>query len=275
MSNKEFKLNTSDRKKLYGRAWVPHNPIATVCMIHGWGEHIGRYDHVARHLNQSGIAVYGIDLRGHGRSPGKRGHARCYRLWNDLESLMKHARLQHLDVPLFLYGHSWGGNIVGNFLLRRNSSEIRGSVLSSPWIKLSFEPSKLQLLLGRWMSRIYPAFTQTNDLDVEFLSRDLSVGKLYLEDPLVHAKISAGLFTEAVTNGQYLLNHAHQLVKPLLIMHGTADQITSHLASKALAQSAQDPTLKLWPDMRHETHNELGKREVLEFVTQWLVKMTF
>ncbi len=273
MTGTDFLLDTLDGKQLYGMSWTPPDPLAVVCLIHGIGEHIGRYQHLAHHFNESGIALYGIDLRGHGHSPGKKGHARSIDLWNDVESLMKYARLQHLDSPLFLYGHSWGGNIVSNFLLRRNSSEIRGAVLSSPWLRLSFEPTKFQLLLGKWMSKVHPSFTQSNNLLPEYLSRDPSVGEAYLNDTLVHTRISAGLFTEAVANGVYALDHAHQLSVPLLIMHGTDDSITSYQASEEFANAAPISTdLKLWPDMRHETHNEYNREEVLDFVSQWMVR---
>ncbi len=247
--------------------------MALVCLIHGLGEHIGRYQQLAHHLNKSGIALYGIDLRGHGHNRGTRGHARCGDVWDDVESLMKHARLSFLDVPLFLYGHSWGGNIVSNFVLRRNSSEIHGIVLSSPWLKLSFEPSNAELKLARFMSKVYPAFTKSNGLEGSFLSRDPTIGEAYQKDPLVHLKISAGLFAEATRNGNYALQYASNITKPLLIFHGTDDQITSYHASEEFAQLASPMShLKLWPDMRHETHNEYGKEEVLEYISQWIVK---
>ena len=187
---------------------------------------------------------------------------------------MKYARLHFLDVPLFLYGHSWGGNIVSNFILRRSSSEIHGAILSSPWLKLSFEPSKAEQLMARLMSKIYPSFTQSNGLDAEFLSRDPAVGVAYQNDPLVHIKISAGLFTEALANGSYALQHAGELCHPVLIFHGTDDSITSFRASQEFARSSM-ANLKLWPDMRHETHNEYGNEEVLDHVSQWIVKTAF
>jgi alpha-beta hydrolase superfamily lysophospholipase len=272
LSAKDFNLHTLDGKILFGKAWVPPDPVATVCLVHGLVEHIGRYQHLAEHFNRSGIAVYGTDQRGHGRSPGIRGHACCQALWDDLESLMKHVRLNHLSTPILLYGHSWGGNIVGNFLLRRNSQEICGAVLSSPWLKLNFEPTTTQLLLARWMSSIYPSLTQVNGLKPEYLSRDLSVGEAYVNDPLVHNKISAGLFNEAVKNGEYVLQHANQLSKPVLIFHGTDDNITALTASRTFANAAPGLiTFKSWPAMRHETHHELEKEQVLDFTAKWII----
>ena len=220
------------------------------------------------------VVSLGIDHRGHGKSPGTRGHARCQNLWEDVESLMKHARLNHLDLPIFLYGHSWGGNIVSNYLLRKNVSEVRGAILSSPWLQLSFEPKKIELVLGRVMEKIYPAFTQSNGLKEDSLSRDPKVGEAYINDPLVHQKISAGLFVDAYNNGLFALEQAHIVSKPVLIFHGTDDPITSWQASEKFAQTAGPlATLKLWPDMRHETHNEIGKEQVLDYLCSWLLKL--
>ena len=272
MSETTFELLTLDKKRLHGRAWDLTNPLAMVCLIHGLGEHSGRYKHLAERFNHSGIGVRAIDLRGHGKSPGKRGHARCQELWDDIECLMKQIRLSYLDCPLFLYGHSWGGNLVSNIILRRNSSEIHGAILSSPWLRLSFEPTKMELLLAGLMTKIFPAFTQSNGLKEEYLSRDLSVGEAYINDPLVHTKVSAGLFHDATNNGIYALNHAPEINSPTLIMHGTDDKITSYHASEEFADASSNIKLKLWPDMRHEPHNEFGQEEVLEFVIQWIIK---
>ena len=270
MVAKDFKLTTSDGKYLHGKSWEPDPVDAVVCLAHGLGEHISRYDHLAHHFCKSGIAVYGTDQRGHGNNPGTRGHAKSHLVWDDLEALMKYARMQHLDVPLFLYGHSWGGNIVANFLLRKSSDEIQGAVLSSPWLKLSFEPSQGQLLLAKLMSRIFPSLTQANGLEPDYLSRDPIIGQDYLKDPLVHNKISAGLFNEAVKNGEYALENASGVSKPILIFHGTDDNITSIEASKTFADASELITFRSWGDMRHETHNELGKEEVLDFTVNWI-----
>jgi len=266
----EFKLKAHDGTELYGRSWVPDNPRVVTCLVHGMGEHIGRYHHLASNFTSKGIAVFGIDQRGHGHNPGTRGHARCQSLWDDLESLMKFVRIRHLETPMFLYGHSWGGNIVSNFLLRRSSKEIAGAILSSPWLRLSFEPGKFQLVLADWMSKIFPSLTQANGLKPEFLSRDPAVGAAYMKDPLVHDKISAGLFSEAVANGNYALRHAVAISKPTLVFHGTDDSITSTAASQEFAGASEQIDFKSWPEMRHESHNELGKELVMEFTIQWI-----
>lgn len=270
MVTEEFQLVSNEGLKLFGRSWVPQETRAVVCLVHGLGEHIGRYEHVAEHFIKLGYALYAYDQRGHGQSKGKRGHADQESLWNDVENIMKKARSEHLEVPMFLYGHSWGGNVVSNYLIRRNVKELTAAILTSPWFELSFKPPSWQIKLGRTMAKIYPAFTQSNRLNADFLSRDLQVGKDYIQDPLVHDQISAGLFLGTLDSGQYALENAQKLTIPTLVLHGTDDNITSFRASERFTQSSEQAQLKLWPDYRHETHNEIGKEEVLTFITDWL-----
>ena len=268
----DIQIIASDGLELMGYSWIPDDePKAVVCLIHGLGEHAGRYNWVAQFFNQNGLAVYAYDQRGHGRSPGKRGHARYEHLLEDIESLLKVARSTHLEAPIFLYGHSWGGNLVSNYILKRPTGELAAAVLTSPWIKLSFEPNGFQLKLGKMMAKFYPSFTQANGLDASHLSRDLEVGKAYSADPLVHNYISVGLFLQVQQAGMHATEHAHLLKLPALVVHGSDDKITSAKASQEFAQRA--PTTiqyHLWPEMRHETHNEIGKDEVVNYTLNWM-----
>ena len=270
MQQEEFQFISHHGLQLFATSWQPEKVKGVVCLIHGLGEHLGRYQHVAHHLTQHGFACYAYDQRGHGKTPGKRGHAQQQPLWIDVENFMKKARADHLEVPMFLYGHSWGGNVVSNYLLRQPVHELTAAILTSPWFQLSFEPPAWQVKLGQMMSTIYPSFTQSNQLKEDFLSRDPQVGKDYREDPLVHDRISAGLFAGTLDSGRYALEHAHTIKIPTLVMHGTDDQITSYQASEAFAASNDLIQLKLWPQYRHETHNEIGKEAVLQFITDWL-----
>ncbi|MGI9543153.1 MAG: lysophospholipase [Cyclobacteriaceae bacterium] len=272
MGPAEMKISASDGNELQGYSWVPKSePKAVVCLIHGLGEHAGRYQWVADFLNQNGLALYSYDQRGHGRSPGKRGHARYESLLEDIESLLMLARVNHLDAPIFLYGHSWGGNLVSNFILQKPTNELTAAVLTSPWLKLSHEPNGFQLKLAKLMAKIFPSFTQSNGLDIADLSRDPEVGKAYKNDPLVHDLISAGLFIEVQKAGIRAIELAGHLKLPTLVVHGSDDQITSSNASLEFSQ-AGNSMIKLhqWPDMRHETHNEIGKEEVLNYTLSWM-----
>ncbi|MDQ3393384.1 MAG: lysophospholipase, partial [Bacteroidota bacterium] len=137
MNNEHLTLLSRDGLEIHARYWVPEKPNAIICIVHGIGEHSGRYNEMALYMCSRGFTVFANDQRGHGKSGGKRGHSPSYSLLlDDVETLMKWARSQYPDLPLYLYGHSWGGNIVANFILKRKTKEVSGSILSSPWLEL-------------------------------------------------------------------------------------------------------------------------------------------
>ncbi len=274
MTHQEFSLLTKDGLNLFAQAWEPdETPRAAVCLIHGLGEHSSRYTHVAEAFNQAGFAMLAFDHRGHGKSPGKRGHIPDYEsLLDDIAAALTVTRERYPEVPVFLYGHSMGGSLVLNYALRRNP-QLAGVICTSPWIKLGFEPPVTQVILARIMNFMMPSFTQANDLDAQGLSRDPEVVKAYQEDPLVHDQASARFFVEFYGAGYWALEHASQLTMPLLLAHGSADKLTSPEASQEFAARAGELcTLKIWDGYYHETHNEPEKDEVIAFYIQWAEK---
>lgn len=272
MENENLKILANDGLLLQGYAWLPKDEAkAVVCLIHGLGEHAARYAFLAQYFNQKDVAVYAYDQRGHGRSPGQRGHAHYEYLLEDIESMLKFVRLLHLESPIILYGHSWGGNLVSNYILKRKSKELTGAVLTSPWLELSFEPPAWQVRLGKILAGVLPALSQSNGLALDHLSRDPEIGKAYAADPMVHDRISIGLFLQIQKAGQWALAEAYRLKTPTLVLHGADDKITSASASRRFASSSPaQVTFRSWPEMRHETHNEIGKEEVMDFILDWI-----
>jgi len=262
---------STDGMPLVGRCWEPTGePRAVVCLVHGLGEHCGRYAHVAAALNDAGYAVLACDQRGHGRSGGKRGFTPSYEaLMNDIGLLLGQAEQRFPGKPRFLYGHSLGGNEVINYALRRRP-DLAGVVSASPGLRTAFKPPALQLATGRLMNRLWPAFTMSNGLELAALSRDPAVIAAYQADPLVHDRLSARLGMGLLESGEWAIAHAAEFPLPLLLMHGTADRLTSHQASQQFAAKAPTCTLKLWEGLYHETHNEPEKGEVIGFVVGWL-----
>jgi alpha-beta hydrolase superfamily lysophospholipase len=271
---KDFELLTKDRLNLKGKYWQPAQTKAAVCIVHGLGDHMMRHAHVASYLCDNHIAVFLYDQRGHGISDGKRGHIPSYdALLDDVEAMLKKAKALHPDVPLFLYGHSMGGNIVANYVLKRNTVNLSGVVISSPWFKLSFTPSAVKVALGNMMSKIYPAFTQPNEINAYQLTHDSAVAKAYIQDTLVHHDISAGLFVAMFKGGEWAIQHASELSLPALIMHGSEDPITSIAATKEFVTNVKEKvTFKIWEGLRHETHNESQRAEVMAYLKDWLLK---
>lgn len=275
MAKITFDLVDANGKNLYACKWITDSdPIAIVALVHGLSDHLGRYEQFADFLNKNGIAVIGMDFQGHGKSSGKRGHVRSYELFlANIENLLIQARLEYNNTPLFLYGHSLGGNIVANYVLRHQSKEITGSIISAPFFELAFKPPTWKIKFAKILNRVWPSLTLSNELDPMELSHDPLVGKAYLEDPLVHGKISAGVFNSAIIQGNWALENAGLLNYPLLIMHGSDDTITSYRASERFAKEAGTlATLKIWEGLRHEIQNENNKEEVMKYMCDWIKK---
>ncbi|MBU0512591.1 MAG: lysophospholipase [Chloroflexi bacterium] len=272
MTHFESTLQASDGLQLYAQGWQPDGgPHGVVCLVHGLGEHSGRYAHLAAALNQAGYALLAFDLRGHGKSQGKRGHTPSYdALMNDIAVFLAEVEKRYPGIPLFLYGHSLGGNLVLNYALRR-SPGLAGVVATAPSLKLAFEPPAIQVALGRGMDKIWPAFVQPNGLEIQALSRDPEVARKYQADPLVHDRISARLFVGFFEAGQWALDHASRFPLPLLLMHGSADRLTSHEASREFAARVGDEaTLEIWDGLYHEIHNEPEQAQVFDTLIVWL-----
>ncbi|MBL6446605.1 lysophospholipase [Fulvivirga sp. 29W222] len=269
----EFK--TSDNLKLWGQVWFPETDAkGIVILIHGFGEHIQRYDHVAKAFNKANYVLAGIDLRGHGKSEGIRGHTPSYNhLLNDLRQFTDIIKDKFSTLPLFIYGHSMGGNVTANFLLRGNEQDFTAAIITSPWLKLRFDPPKIKVAMGRLVRKIYPKYAEHNNLNPNDLSRDTAVGKAYAEDPLVNNKITTEMYFSIVEAGDWALQNATSIQTPVLTMHGTDDPITSPQASEMFARKMTSE-YKVWEGMYHEPHNELGKEEVIDTIVQWVKQHT-
>ncbi len=274
MEISEWNWKSLDGLDMYARGWAPQGqPRAAVMLVHGHGEHVARYDHVAAALAEKDYAILGFDLRGHGKSGGPRGHIPSYdALMDDIASFSRQTEERYPGLPRFLYGHSLGGNLVLNYTLRRKP-DLRGVIATGPWLRLAFDPPASQVTLGRLMNGIAPAFIQHSKLDARGLSHDGGVVTAYVNDPQVHDKISARLFVTIYKSGLWALEHAAEFPLPLLLMHGAADPITSAKASQEFAQKAGDKvTLKIWDGLYHEIHNEPEKAEVFKVMLDWLGK---
>ena len=273
MQHIEFTQQAPDGVQFYFQGWQPEiPPKAVVCLVHGLGEHSGRYAHVAAALNDAGYALLGFDLRGHGKSGGPRGHTPTYdTLMDDIGRLLAEAGQRYPGQPQFLYGHSLGGNLVLNYALRRKPG-LAGVVATSPAIRTATPPPGSQITLAKIMNRIRPAMQMANGLALDGLARDPEVIRAYTNDPLVHNKISVRLALEMLQAGEWALAHAGEFPLPLLLVHGTADILTSAAASEEFAARvpAGRCTLKLWEGFYHETHNEPEKAEVLAYMVNWL-----
>ncbi|MBC8262779.1 MAG: lysophospholipase [Anaerolineales bacterium] len=273
MQHYEFGWQTDDGLQLYAQGWQPETePKGVICLVHGLGEHNGRYAHLAAFLNQAGYALLTFDLRGHGKSEGPRGHAPSYEaLLDDIAHLLEEAAARYPDRPCFLYGHSLGGNLVIGYALRRRP-QLAGVIATGPFLRAAFEPPAWKLSLARIMYSLWPTLSLSNGLDRQALSRDPEVVRAYNNDPLVHDRLSARLGMDMLQSGLQSLERAAEFPLPLLLMHGSDDHITSPQASREFAaQAGERCTLKIWDSFYHEIHNEPEREQVFEHLSEWLM----
>ncbi|MEK0317041.1 alpha/beta hydrolase [Cohnella sp. 56] len=248
-------------------------PAAVVLLVHGMGEHMGRYDHVAAMLNEAGYAALGFDQRGHGRTAGKRGHTPSYEaLLEGVDRLFAEAASRYPGVPVVLYGHSMGGNVALNYLLRRKP-DVACAVIGSPWLRLAFAPPQAQVVLGRLVERLYPGFTNKRPMNADHLTSDPQMVERYRTDPLGHGNITARFFFGVQRAGLWAIQHAGELSVPTLLMHGDDDRVTSIAASRQFAERAGSLCVyREWHGYKHELHNELERAEVLTVVRDWIAE---
>ncbi|MDP5171442.1 MAG: lysophospholipase [Bacteroidia bacterium] len=265
-----FSLHNS---QLFGQVWSPDGtPSAVMALVHGHGEHSGRYAPMAQYLNNAGIAVIASDQFGHGQTSGKKGHTPSYAAMLDgIDELLAEAKRRFHGVPLFLYGHSMGGNIVANYVLRRGAP-VQGVILSSPWLRLALKPTSAQLLMAKAGRLLAPSLTQSTKLDAKLISQIPEEVERYKADPLNHDLISPTMFFGVHEGGEYAMTHATKWKLPLFAIHGTADQITSHEATKEFCDSiAGDTTFFPVADGFHELHYDLKREESLHALKTWML----
>lgn len=264
-----YEVKTKDGLALKVTKWndIEGGGKGTLIIIHGIGEHQGRYSHVVKYFIDLDYVVYTYDQRGHGKSDGKLGHTPgvSFNL-DDLQRIIDSSEGQ----KLYLYGHSFGGIVLVNYLLRKEDSRLVAAVLSAPWIWLKKQPSKIDVALASVMNLVYPSFTQNNKLDTTALSSIDQVGIEYLNDPLVHPKISAGLFKSFYASGINAIENAGNLSVKTLVIHGEDDMIIDPNGSKEFCKNSDLATLKLYSNTRHELHNDKRAEEVLGYVSDWL-----
>jgi Lysophospholipase len=273
MIEREFFHLSDDKINLYFREIVPEGRIeAVVCLVHGLGDHSGWFKDLLNFFASSNFAVLTFDLRGHGKSDGKRGHIPSYEaLMKDISLLLNIAKRNFNGVPIFLYGHSFGGNQVINYTLRYRP-DISGIIVSAPWLSLYSNPSKIKLYFTFLMSNIRPSFIVDNVVEGSNLSHNPDIAVNQKNDPLVHNFVSASLFTNAYKAGEWAIDNASNLDIPLLLFHGDSDKITSHVASEAFIKKAPSnlATFKLWKGLYHSLHNEISNRDIFVNILNWI-----
>jgi acylglycerol lipase len=267
----DFNIRLSNGQVLRGFIKSPgENLRGVVVLIHGRGEHIQRYKKWAELFNREKIAFAGVDLPGHGLSDGKRGHIKNYKLTDEMiDILINECKMTFPDIPVFLYGHSMGGGIVLDYLVRM-APKLKGAIVTSPWLKLAFKPKESMVKLATIMRNVFPSLILPAGLVEEHLSHDQKVVDAFKNDPLNHNKISLSLFQAAISTASNALKNASKLKTPLLLIHGSDDKICSPEGSREFASKTKLAELKIWEGGYHELHNELFKQDVFNYIINWI-----
>ncbi|MCD8440375.1 alpha/beta hydrolase [Tenacibaculum finnmarkense] len=277
MTHQEFHFKYHNTN-FFGQFWQPKNPNsvkAVVIIVHGMGEHSGRYQSVAKNLTDANFGVIAFDHFGHGKTTGKRGHNPGFdAVLTSISQLIEKASAVFGDKPQFLYGHSMGGNAVINYALRKEfiqkNKNLIGVIATSPMLKLAFNPPAWKLKLGKIMQKIAPSITLSNELDISDISRDEVEVQKYLDDPLVHDKISPNFSLSFIDAGKWAIDNAQLLQIPMFVLHGTADKIIDYKGSQEFANATKNANLKLYKGAYHELQHDLCKDEMLKDVIHWL-----
>jgi acylglycerol lipase len=268
----EEHFSAHDGAQLFARRWAVDAPRASVVIVHGYGEHCGRYEDVAQFLNGLGCSVFAYDQRGHGRSPGKRGFIRRFAaLPEDLHAFLQHVAPAFEDRAVFLLGHSMGGLVLAHYMLA-HALPVRGLIFSSPLLKLH-AVSPLLLRLSPVLSLLTP-WLPVARVDPEGLSREPTVVATYRADPFVyHGRIGARTGAELHGAVEEVRAGLDRLGPPLYILHGTEDPLVPAEGSQDLHRlaGAADKTLRLYEGGYHEQFHDLEKARVLEELGDWLV----
>jgi alpha-beta hydrolase superfamily lysophospholipase len=255
----------------HGMQWRPEKFSNIFIIIHGIGEHVGRYAHVAEFFIREGYLVTGIDHYGHGKSDGKPGAAKTLEeIFDYLHAFIEHMRNVY-RMPVVLYGHSMGGGILTGYLLHRQPA-VKAAVISAPALIVARKPNAfLRGVLGIGAA-LLPQLRVKQGLDIHKISHDAAEVEKFRQDPLRHDKASLRLMHMLVSNGRWCLRHSSRLQAPALLIHGNADEFTSVDGSRLFAKRApaQLLTYKEWDGLYHEMHNEPEKLQVLQFVAGWL-----
>ena len=273
MKHSEMNWKARDGLDIFAQSWelTILQPKAVVCLVHGLGEHTSRYAHVAEAFGKEGYVLFGADLRGHGRSGGARGHISSIEdFMQDIDELLAQARVRYPGLPIILYGHSLGGILVLHYGLLRKPP-VKGVIATSSGLHTALEKQQVKVLMAKALGSLIPNTSVASGLDPKSISRDEKVVQAYINDPLVHYKVSLGFGKIMLGITNWTLAHAAEFSLPLLLMHGKEDMLAFPSSSMEFAAPLKEKcTLVLWDDAYHELHNEPEKNEVFKTMTIWM-----
>jgi|HubBroStandDraft_6_1064221.scaffolds.fasta_scaffold23749_2 acylglycerol lipase len=264
-------ISAPDGTKLYARRREVIPSRAEIVIVHGFGEHSGRYSALSEHLACRGFTVTAYDHRGHGQSDGLPGHIQRFSDYeDDLDCVISAVRARS-DRNIFLIGHSMGGLVALRYL-GRAGRKISAAVISAPLLGFAIRVPAHKAIIGRVSARLSPRFRMNNGIDPMVLCRDKDICLAYAQDPLVNHLVSARWFSEAMRGMDEARELAAKISNPVLVMHGTEDKLASLSATQQVFEriASVDKELVIYQGFYHELFNEPQKRELYELTADWL-----
>jgi len=261
---------SADGTNLAYRAWPQAGAQVTFAVVHGMGEHAGRYERFATGMAGHGMATFAVDLRGHGHSAGQRGHVDSWSQWvDDAAGFIRVVESQVAGevIPL---GHSFGGVVMLSTARAGKLGNARRFIVSSPALRLTKEVPAWLSNVSKALATVAPKLTLNNNVDAGSVSRIPEVVEAYRTDPLVHNKITTRLYAEWRRAGKDNLDHAGDIKLPFLILAGTADRLIDPEISRELHRRAPASELRMLDGRYHEPFNDLGSDEVFDVIANWL-----
>lgn len=258
--------------KIYFQFFKPKKYRGVIIYAHDSGEHSGRYIRVIEHFIDKGFAFYGLDHRGHGKSEGKRGHIDSMGDYvHDLWTFINIVRKRESDKKHFLLGHSMGG-LIGICLVEEHPGLVDGVIVTSLPLKMRVEISGLRELIGKQLSMCWPKYSLSNEFDPIYLSHDKDVIKKYMEDKLVHNKVTARFFAEMTAAMRSAMEKAENIKTPFLILHAGEDEIADPEGSVEFFDrlGSSDKKLIVYEGFFHEILNEVDRQLVYRDIEKWL-----
>jgi len=247
------------------------NAKAAMIIIHGFGEHSGRYVRMMEHLAQQGIATFAIDLEGHGQSGRKSGVCKSYDIFHgDVALALDSAKKTLGDLPQILFGHSMGGGIVLNHGLKK-APDVKGYIASAPLIRPVEPLSKLQRMLASALRKILPNIIVRNKIVGSRVTTIPDEQKKYEQDPLNHANMGMGMGVDIILAGEWVEANADRWEAPLLLLHARQDQLTRFESSEAFAAKAKNCIFMPMENCEHEMHNDVTQEAVYTAITEFVL----
>jgi alpha-beta hydrolase superfamily lysophospholipase len=260
--------------EIFFQTWMAEKPKGIVVLSHGLGEHSGRYDNLIERMRGGGVSFYALDHRGHGRSGGNRGHVDSFMEYvQDMKVFITQIKDEYPGLPLVLLGHSLGGLIAMKYALT-HPGDMKALVLSSAGLVPAVRVPEWKKKMGMFFSRYIPTLAMSNELDAGDLSHDRATVDAYVNDSLVHDRVTSRWYAEFTATEEECLRRASELRMPLLVIHGKADKMVDYRGSEKVYADAlaKDKTLHIFAGLYHETMNETPseRSKVLDVVAKWI-----